>query len=231
MRSYLLKWKLYESDIIILCVRWYLKYSLSFRDLAEILQERGLMIHHSTIYRWVLQYSPVLSKNIRKRLNPSNDSWRLDETYLKIRGKDMYLYRAVDSAGNTIDFWLSLNRDKNSAKKFLKRALSSPHNSMPRVITTDKYAATEVAIIEEQYCGNLSCKVEHRTVKYLNNIIEQDHRHIKRVTKSMFGFKNFNSACSIIAGVETIHMIHKGQAGTSNITEEVILINQLFGVA
>ena len=102
---------------------------------------------------------------------------------------------------------------------------------MPRVITTDKYAATEVAIIEEQYCGNLSCKVEHRMVKHLNNIIEQDHRHIKRITNSMLGFKNFNSACSIIAGVETLHMMHKGQAGTSNITDEVILINQLFGIA
>ncbi len=109
-------------------VRWYLKYSLSFRDLSEIMQERGLSIHPSTIYRWVLQYSPILSKNIRKYLKPSNDLWRLDETYLKICGKYMYLYLAVDSSGNTIDFWLSMNRDKKSAKKFLKRALSSPHS-------------------------------------------------------------------------------------------------------
>ena len=115
MRSNLFKWKHYESNIIILCVRWYLKYSLSFRDLAEMMQERGLAIHPSTIYRWVLQYSPILSKNIRKRLKPTNDSWRIDETYLKIRGKDIYLYRAVDSSGNTIDFWLSMNRDKKSA--------------------------------------------------------------------------------------------------------------------
>ena len=132
---------------------------------------------------------------------------------------------------NTIDFWLSLIRDKQAAKKFLRKALCSPHNQKTRVITTETYAATEVAIIEEQYCGNLSCKIEHRMVKYLNNTIEQDHRHIKRGTNSMLGFKNFSSACSIIAGVETLHMIHKEQAGTSNITDEVILINQLFGIA
>lgn len=231
MESNLFKWKHYESNIIILCVRWYLKYGLSFRDLADMMQERGLSTHASTVYRWVLQFAPILSQKVRKHLKPTNDSWRMDEIYLKIRGKDMYLYRAVDSSGSTIDFWLSRRRDKKAAKKFLKKALSSPHNSMPRVITTDNYAATEIAILEEQYAGSLSCNVSHRKTKYLNNIIEQDHRHIKRRTDPMLGFKNFKSACAIISGIETFHMIHKGQAGTSNVTDEVALINQLFGVA
>jgi IS6 family transposase len=227
----LFKWKHYEASIILLCVRWYLKYSLSFRDLAEIMAERGLTLHHSTIYRWVKQFSPVLSSRVRKHLKPTNDSWRLDETYLKLRGKNIYLYRAVDSAGNTIDFWLSMTRDKKAAKKFLRKALGFPHNQMPRVITTDKYAATEMAILEEQYYGCLSCKVEHRKTKYLNNIIEQDHRHIKRITNAMLGFKNFNSACAIISGIESLHMLHKKQAGTSNSLEEKNLIDQLFGIA
>ena len=113
----------------------------------------------------------------------------------------------------------------------MRKALKSAHNQMPRVITTDKYAATEVAILEEKYYGDLSCISEHRTIKYLNNIIEQDHRHIKRVTNPMLGFKSFYSACSTIAGIEAMHMIHKRQAGTSSVTEEVTLINQLFGVA
>jgi len=132
------------------------------------MQAKGLKIHSSTIYRWFFQYSPILSKNIRKRLKSTSDSWRIDETYLKIPGKDMYLYRAVDSSGNTIDFWLSMNRDNKLAKKFFQRALPSLHNSMPRVITADKSGATEMAILEEQYNGCLSCNVEHRSIQYLN---------------------------------------------------------------
>ena len=201
MEENLFKWKHYQSDVIILCVRWYLKYALSYRDLSEIMQERGLFLSHTTIYRWVLQYSNVLNINIRKHLRPTNDSWCMDETYVKLNGKWIYLYRAVDSKGNTIDFWLSKSRDKRAAKKFFRKALKSAHNQMPRVITTDKYVATEMAILEEKYYGDLSCGTQHRTIKYLNNIIEQDHRHIKRVTNHMLGFKSFKSACSTIAGI------------------------------
>ena len=231
MKINLFKWKHYQSDIIIQCVRWYLKYALSYRDLSEIMQERGLSVDHSTIFRWVKQYAPILNNNLRKHLRPTNDSWRMDETYIKLNGKWMYLYRAVDSKGNTIDFWLSKSRDKKSAKKFFRKALKDTHNQMPRVITTDKYNATAMAILEEKYYGDLSCITEHRMIKYLNNIIEQDHRHIKKVTNHMLRFKSFQSACSVISGIEAMHMIHKGQAGTSNATEEVALINQLFHVA
>jgi transposase, IS6 family len=160
------KWKHFQSDIILLCVPWYLKYPLSYRNLVEMLSERGLSVSHTTIMRWVIQYSPILDQQIRKHLLKTNDSWRLDETYLKIKGVNHYLYRAVDSQGKTIDFWLSEHRDKDSARKFLKKTLRSEHNQMPRVITTDRYPATEVAIAEEIYYGDLAVTVQHRMVKY-----------------------------------------------------------------
>jgi len=231
MEEKLFKWKHFESNFIILCIRWKLKYPLSYRNIEDMMLERGIPVAHTTIMRWVSQYAPILNKRLRKYLKPTNDSWRMDETYLKIKGVDHYLYRAVDSEGETIDFWLSKNRDKKSAKKFLEKALLSTHNQMPRVITTDKYAATEVAILEEIYSGTLSCKVQHRMIKYLNNIVEQDHRFIKKIIKPMLGFKNFYSACSTISGIEAMHMIRKGQAGTSNVTEEIDLINRIFCAA
>ncbi|MED4680889.1 IS6 family transposase, partial [Bacillus nitratireducens] len=101
------KWKHYQPDIILLMVRRYLRYNLSFRDLVEMMEERGLSISHTTIMRWVHQYGPELDKRIRRYLKQINDSWRVDETYIKVKGQWMYLYRAVDSNGNTIDFCLS----------------------------------------------------------------------------------------------------------------------------
>ena len=142
------KFKQYQTEIILLCVRWYLKYPLSYRMLVEMMAERGLNISHTTIMRWVLQYSSIIEEKMRKHLKPTNDSWRMDETYIKIKGRNAYLYRAVDSEGNTIDYLVSEKRDKKAAKKFFKKALKSSHNDMPRVITTDKYAATEYAIHE-----------------------------------------------------------------------------------
>ena len=231
MEENLFKWKHFKSDFIILCVRWYIKYPLSYRNIEDMMLERGMLVDHTTIMRWVFQYAPILNRRLRKHLAPTNDSWRMDETYLKIKGVEHYLYRAVDSEDKTIDFWLSKKRDKKAAKKFLKKALKSSHNQQPRVITTDKYRATEVAIAEEINFGVLSFKVHHRMVQYLNNIIEQDHRFIKKIIKPMLGFKNFNSACSTIAGIEAMRIIKKGQAGTSNVIEEIELINRLFCVA
>ena len=187
----ILKWKHYQSEIIILCVRWYLKYPLSYRNLEEMMQERGLDICHTTIYRWVLEYSPKLNRGLRKYLKPTGDSWRFDETYIKLNGKWMYLYRAVDQRGNTIDFWLSKKRDRKAAKKFLRKALRSPHNSNPRVITTDKNAATIKTIKDEIRNERLHIRTKHRSSKYMNNIIEQDYRHIKRIINQMLGFKLF----------------------------------------
>ena len=225
------KWKHYQSEIIILCVRWYLKYPLSYRNLEEMMQERGLDICHTTIYRWVLEYSPKLNRGLRKYLKPTGDSWRVDETYIKLNGKWMYLYRAVDQYGNTIDFWLSRKRDRKAAKKFFRKALRSPHNSNPRVITTDKYAATIKTIKDEIKNKRLHPRTKHRSSKYMNNIIEQDHRHIKRITNQMLGFKHFKSACSTIQGIEAMNMIRKGQANTKTVFDEITLINVIFNVA
>jgi len=230
MENNLFKWKHFESHIILLCVRWYLKYPLSYRNLVEIMDERGLSVSHTTIMRWVQQYSPVLNRRIRKHLKPTNDSWRVDETYIKIKGKWCYLYRAVDSDGATIDFWISANRDKKSAKKFFKKALKASHNKIPRVITTDKYYTYEILINELIYDCNLSCNTQHRQIKYLNNIVEQDHRFIKRKVKPMLGFKSFKSACSTISGIEIMHMLHKNQAGKMSPFEEKEFINQLMNV-
>ncbi|MEA4895211.1 MAG: IS6 family transposase [Oscillospiraceae bacterium] len=152
----------------------------------------------------------------------------VDETYLKINGKWMYLYRAVDRDRQTIDFWLSKTRDCKAAKKFFRKALKSPHNSNPRVITTDKYAATIKTIKNEIKLERLHPKTKHRSSKYLNSIIEQDHRHIKRITNHMCGFKHFKSACATIQGIEAMNMIRKGQANTKSIRDEIALVNAIF---
>ena len=204
-------WKHFEKVIILLCVRWYLKYPLSYRNLVEMMLERGIKVTHTTIMRWVHQYSPILEQRIRKHIRMTNDSWRMDETYIKIKGKNAYLYRAVDSKGNTIDFYVSERRTKSAAKRFFRKALRAQHNQMPRVITTDRYRGTEMAILEEIYYGKFSCRTEHRMCQYLNNIVEQDHRFIKKKTNAMLGFKSYKSATSTIAGFEMMHMIHKGQ--------------------
>jgi IS6 family transposase len=146
--EHLFKWKHYQPEIILLTVRWYLRYNLSFRNLVEMMEERGLSIAHTTIMRWVHQYGPQLDKRIRRHLKQTNDSWRVDETYIKVNGEWKYLYRAVDSEGNTIDFYLSKTRDKKAAKRFLKKALLSFHVSTPRVMTVDKNPADPVAIQE-----------------------------------------------------------------------------------
>jgi len=142
----LFKWKYYQPDIILLTIRWYLRYNLSFRDLVEMMEERGLSLAHTTIMRWVHQYGPELNERIRKHLKSTNDSWRVDKTYIKMEGENMYLYRAIDSEGNTIDFYLSQRQNTNAAKRILKKALTSCHATKPRSITVDKDKAYLVAI-------------------------------------------------------------------------------------
>lgn len=232
MSKNLFIWKHFEKEIILLCVRWYLEYPLSYRNLVEMMQERGINVNHTTIMRWVHQYSPILEEKLRKHINQTNDSWRVDETYIKIKGKNAYLYRAVDSKGNTIDFYVSERRTKGAAKRFFKRALKAQHNQMPRVITTDQYRATETAILKEKYYGDLSCRTEHRMIQYLNNIVEQDHRFIKKKTNAMLGFKSYKSARSTIAGFKIMHMIHKGQVENIRcVRSELQFISKIMGEA
>ncbi|MGK0536256.1 IS6 family transposase [Bacillus sp. 'calajunan'] len=227
------KWKHYQPDIILLTVRWYLRYKLSFRNLVEMLEERGLSISHTTIMRWVDQYGPELDKRIRRHLKQTNDSWRVDEKYIKVKGQWMYLYRAVDSKGNTIDFFLNKTRDQKAAKRFFKKALRSFHVSKPRVITVDKNPAYPIAIEQLKKEKSIPDGMQLRQQKYLNNIVEQDHRFIKKRIRSMLGFKYFDTAKSILSGVEAMHMIKKEQLDLRNqsVQNQKEFIHQLIGLA
>jgi transposase, IS6 family len=142
------KWRHYEAEIILLCVRWYLRYSLSYRDLEEIMLERGLHVDHTTIYRWVQRYAPELDQRCRSQLKSTTDSWHVDETYVKVKGTWMYLYRAVDSAGHTLEFQLSASRDAQAAQRFFVKTLDASHTITPRVINVDKNAAYPKAFRE-----------------------------------------------------------------------------------
>jgi len=226
------KWKHYHHDIILQTVRWYLRYNLSFRDLVEMMEERGLSVAHTTIMRWVHQYGPELDKRIRRHLKQTSDSWRVDETYIKVKGQWMYLYCAVDSKGNTIDFYLSKTRDQKAAKRFFKKALQSFHVSKPRVITVDKNPAYPIAIEQLKKEKSIPGGMRLRQQKYLNNIVEQDHRFIKKRIRSMLGFKCFATATFILSGAEAIHMIKKEQVDLrdQSVQNQKEFIHQLFGL-
>ena len=228
------KWRHFQSDIILLCVRWYLRYPLSYRNLEEMMLERGLTVDHTTVYRWVQVYAPELDKRCRAYLKPTNDSWRVDETYIEVKGEWKYLYRAVDSQGNTLDFMLSARRDAGAAERFFRKALKSSHNQKPRVINVDKNAAYPPAIDKLKKDQSLGETTELRPVKYLNNIVEQDHRFIKRLVNPGMGFASFNTARRTLRGVEAMNMIRKGQVQgveKGNIMSQVEFVYQLFGVA
>ncbi len=205
------KWRHFQAEIILLNVRWYCRYALSYRDLEEIMQERGVEVDHSTINRWVLKYAPELEKRIRLHLRGTNDSWRVDETYIKVKGRWKYLYRAVDSQGNTLDFLLCAKRDASAAERFLRKTLNAAHTQEPRVINVDKNAAYPPAVNDLKAEEQLPETTELRQVKYLNNIVEQDHRFIKRLTKPGMGFGSFNTARRTLKGFEAMNMIRKGQ--------------------
>jgi len=198
-----------------------------------MMEERGLSISHTTIMRWVHQYGPELDKRVRRHLKPINDSWRVEETYVKVKGQWMYLYRAVDSEGNTIDFYLSETRDTKAAKRFFKKALRSFHVSNPRVITVDKNPSYPMAIEELKNEKKMPVGIQIRQVKYLNNIVEQDHRFIKKRVRSMLGLKSFHTASWMISGIEAMHMMKKGQVhqGVKSAQNEVEFIHKLFGLA
>ena len=198
-----------------------------------MMEERGLSIAHTTIMRWVHQYGPQVDKKIRRHLKQTNDSWRVDETYIKVKGEWNYLYRAVDSEGNTIDFYLSKTRDKKAVQRFLKKALLSFHVSKPRVMTVDKNPTYPVAIQELKEEKRMPEGIQIRQVRYLNNIVEQDHRFIKKRVRSMLGFKSYETATYILSGIEAMHMIKKRQVhqGVKSAQNEVGFIHKLFGIA
>ena len=199
----------YPRAIILQAVYFKLRFTLSYRDVEELLKIRGVKVDHSTIQRWVFKFSPFVESNMNKRKNIVCNSWRMDETYIKVGGKDRYLYRAVDKQGNTVDFLLTKRRMKGSAQKFLNKAIGN--NGKPRLINIDKSGANTQAIrIVNQYSLTFK-KIRIRRVKYLNNIVEQDHRTIKRRIAITTGFKEFESAQRTLAGIEIINIIRKNQ--------------------
>lgn len=200
------KWRHFLPEIILWGVRWYCLYPISYRNLEEMMCDRGVAVDHSTLSRWVQRYAPELDLRIRPHLKSTNDSWRVDETYIKVKGEDRYLYRAVNSDGNTLDFLLIAKRDAEAAKRFFRKTMLAPHTQEPRVINVDKNAAYPKAIDEMKAKEELPLSVELRQNKYLNNLVEQDHRFIKRLTKPGMGFHSFNTARRSLRGFEAMNM-------------------------
>ena len=197
----------YPLEVMLLCVRWYAAYPLSLRNLEEMMAERGVIVDHATVHRWALKMLPVLAKVFRSRKRPVGSSWRVDETYIKVNGKWKYLYRAVDALGQTVDFLLTAHRDIAAARRFFARAID--RHDVPEKITIDKSGANTAAV--NGLVADSGVTIELRQSKYLNNLIEQDHRAIKRIVRPMLGFKDFNCARKLISGIETMHMVKKGQ--------------------
>jgi transposase-like protein len=205
----LFKGRHFDQEIVVLCVRWYLSFKLSSRDLVAIMREHGLAIAHTTILRWVQHYTPEFEKRWQRYARPVGGSWRMDETYVKVRGEWMYLYRAVDKVGQTVDFHLSRRRDRNAAKTFLRKAMRNQRVSTK--ITLDAYAASHRAIADLKESGELPRQVQVRTSKYLNNRVEQDHRRIQQRLRPMLGLKSFRTAAVVIRGIELAEKIKKAQ--------------------
>ncbi|MFN2392315.1 MAG: IS6 family transposase [Pyrinomonadaceae bacterium] len=205
------KWRHFEPELILLCVRWYLRYQLSYRDVEEMMRERGLAVDHSTVFRWVQRYAPAINKRMRQHLKMSGTSYRVDETYIKVGKTFKYLYRAVDKDGQTIEFMLSAKRDVSAAKRFFKKVMRADHRRLPFSISVDKHASYPEAFTssEDEKVLPHDCKL--RRVKYLNNVIEQDHRFIKKKVRASQYFKRFHTAERTLEGIEAMSMIRKGQ--------------------
>jgi transposase-like protein len=216
MRAWdLFKGRHFDREIIVLCVRWYLRYKLSSRDLVKMMAERGIEVTHTTILRWVQRFVPEFEKCWSQYSRPVGRSWRCDETYIRVKGRWTYLYRAVDKLGRTVDFLLSEQRDVAAAKRFFSKAMK--RHGTPRVITLDAYAASHRAISELQSTGTLVRCVEIRSSKYLNNVVEQDHRRIKQRVRAMLGFKRLETAAITITGIELAEKIRKQQFKIGNL--------------
>jgi putative transposase len=209
----------YPKDVILYAVFFYVRYAVSYRDLEEIMSERGVQVDHATLNRWVVKYSPKIATMAQIRKQPTAGSWRMDEAYIKVKGKWMYLYRAVDRHGKTLDFMLSKRRDKAAARIFFKRAIET--NGLPSRIVIDKSGAN-LAGLQRINVGlkfsRTKQRIEILRLKYLNNIVEQDHRFIKKITRPTLGFKAYHSAAATLAGIEVAHMIRKQQLQSNHVS-------------
>ena len=218
----------YPPFIILQCVRWYVSYALSYRNIEEMMGERGFEIDHATLNRWVLHFAPLLEQNARKYKRPVHGSWRMDETYIKIKGKWRYLYRAVDKYGKTVEFMVTKQRNRAAAKEFFRKSLLN--NRMPHRVNIDKSGANKAALDHFNKPGFITGKrnFDLLQVKYLNNIIEQDHRHIKRITNPMGCFRTIHTAARTIAGIELMNMIKKNQLKFTKYTDQNLSPAQQF---
>ena len=201
----------FQRDMILQSLRWYLAYALSYRDIEEMMAERGFSVDHSTINRWVLHYSPQLDAAFRHKKKRVGKRWRMDETYVRVKGQWKYYYRAVDKQGQTIDFLLTATRDRKAARRFFHKAIT--RNGKPSLVNIDQSGSNTAGL--KQVNREQHTRINIRQCKYLNNMIEQDHRRIKRLTRPMLGFKNFYAAQRTLAGIEVMAMIKKGQMNTA----------------
>ena len=217
----------FPQDVILMGVRWYVAYPLSTRHVEELMEERGVEVDHSTINRWVIKYSPQLEEAFHRHKRPVWVSWRMDETYIKVKGEWRYLYRAVDKQGQTIDFLLTEQRDEQAAKRFLVKAIR--RHGVPEKITIDGSAANKAAITS--YNEEHGTAIEIRQIKYLNNIVEQDHRGVKRITCPMLGFKAFDAAHATLVGIELMHMIKKRQLVVEERDKGLTTAEQFYALA
>jgi len=228
------KGRQFPGEVIVLCVRWYLRYPLAYEQVAELLAERGIRVDPSCIWRWVQAYAPELDKRCRPYLKPTNKSYRTDETYIKVKGEDKNLYRAVDSTGQTIEFLLTAKRDTAGAKRLFRKALNSVRNPMPRVINVDKNPAYPAAVEALKAEGYLPRRVHLRQCKYLNNVVEQDHRAVKKRVWLAKGYGSFATAWRTLQGIEAVNMIRKGRArwvAKKDAMAQAGFIAALFGIA
>src|SRR3989440_11446957 len=228
------KWRHYPPEVILLCVRWYCRYQLSYRDVEEMMRERGLDVDHSTVFRWVQRYAAEITKRIRQHLKMSGTSYRVDETYIRVGKSCKYLYRAVDKEGNTIEFMLSAKRDVCAAKRFFKKLMRAEHRRLPFSISVDKNAAYPEAFSTSQVEKIVPRDCQLRRVKYLNNVIEQDHRFIEKKVHASQCFKSFHTAERTLEGIEAMNMIRKVQVrrlAGRDAQGQAKFVASLFGVA
>jgi len=228
------KGRQYPGEVIVLCVRWYLRYPLSYEHVSELMAERVVEVDASCIWRWVQAYAPELNKRCRPFLKPTNKSYRIDETYIKVKGEDKYLYRALDSTGQTIEFLLTAKRDAAAAKRFLVKAIEASGNPMPRVMNVDKNPAYPAAVEALKADGVIPRRVVLRQCKYLNNIIEQDHRTVKKRVWLAKGYGSFQTAWRTLQGIEMVNMIRKGRVkwlAKGDAVGQAFFIKVLFGLA
>ena len=228
------KWRHFAGEVILWAVRWYCRYGISDRELEAMLRERGVAVDPTTLYRWTQRYAPELERRSAWYRSRLSFSWRVDETYVRVKGRWKYLYRAIDKEGATLDFYLADRRTAKAAKRCLGAALKRSRLWIPRVITTDKNPAYEEAITELKKEGVIPPELEHRRAKYLNNRLEGDHGKLKRLIRPTLGFQSMRTAQATIKGFEVMRMVKKGQfrrwveavgGGT-----EAAFINRLFGL-